>query len=137
MNTADSGRTRMIEEILREIDELIKHKARQYQEGDQGMATIAQRQINQLLEEKRRLLESLGEEIPTDDELAKLDNAAVSSNSVIIGNLVVSTQRAGTRNPRARARYCDRCGGLINADEVWPDFEPEISELNYAGCRCP
>lgn len=120
-----------------EIDELIKHKARQYQEGNQRTAAIAQRQINQLLEKRRELLQSLGREIPLDDELAKLDDAKISSNSVVVGNLAVSTQRAGSRDARVGERYCDRCGGLINYDEVWPDFEPEVCELNHAGCRCP
>jgi len=119
-----------------EIDELIQSKARQYQEGNQRTATIAKDQITHLLERKRELLRSLGEEIPTGDELGKLDNAVISSDTVVIGNLVVSRQRAGIRNPEAKERYCDRCGGLINADEVWPDFKPEISELSYAGCRC-
>lgn len=119
-----------------EIDELIRNKARQYQEGDQKTATIAKNQITYLLERKRELLRSLGEEIPTGDELAKLDNAVISSDTVVIGNLRVSTRRAGARDPAARERYCDRCGGLINADEVWPDFKPEIGELSYAGCRC-
>ncbi len=123
---------------IAEIDELIKYKARQYQEGNQRMATVAKRQINYLLEQRRQLIRSLGNEMPPDDEeeLAKLDNASISSRSVVIGNLVVSLQRAGTRNPNVRERYCDRCGGLINTDEVWPEFEPEVCELSYAGCRC-
>jgi len=123
---------------IAEIDDLIKHKARQYQEGNQRMATVAKCQINYLLEQRRQLIRSLGKEMPPDDEeeLAKLDNASISSESVVIGNLVVSRQRAGTRNPNVRERDCDRCGGLINADEVWPEFRPEACELSYAGCRC-
>lgn len=134
MNTADSKGALA---RLREIDELLKHKARQYQDGNQRTVTIARNQMNKLLEERRELLQSLGREVPSDDTLAMLDNTRVSSNSVIIGNLKVSVQRAGTRNPKIGERYCERCGGLINYDKVYPDFEPKTYELNYVGCRCP
>lgn len=134
MNTPNSEGA--LERII-EIEELLKYKARQYKEGNQRTAAIAQRQINQLLETRRELLQSIGREIPSDDELVKLDNTVISSNSVLIGNLKVPIQRAGACNSKVRKRYCDRCSGLINYNEVWPDFEPELWELSYAGCRCP
>jgi len=134
MNTAGSkgalGR-------ITEIDELLKHKARQYQDGNQRTATIARDQMNQLLEERRELLQSLGKEVPSDDTLAMLDNTTrISSNSVLIGNLMVSAQRAGIRNKTVKKRYCERCSGLINYNEVYPDFEAKTRELNFVGCGC-
>ncbi len=134
MSTADS---KGVSRRIIEIDELIKHRARQYKEGDQRTAAIAQRQINQLLEKRRELLKSLGKEVPSGDTLAMLDDSKISSNSVIIGNLNVSIQRSGTRNKIIGERYCPRCNGLINYDEVYPDLDIATWELSSVGCRCP
>lgn len=99
MNPAGSKDARRRRRIA-EIDELLKHKARQYREGDLRTATIARGQINQLLKRRRELLRSLGKGTPFAEERAMLDNAVISGRLIVIGSSVISLKRAGTRSTK-------------------------------------